>query len=821
MSVGYSRLQWFGWLRTFLNSWVRVNVEPSENIFETLEVDSKLPVCYVLKSNSIFDFLILDLHCARKGLPRPLSYLDELGSTKDATSIYLSRVGVLRTYGAYRNEPPSPFFKLLGRVNAEPDFDVQLVPISVFWGRGAARSQVSILKLLFTDDDRASFFHKLFIVLAQGKNVTLTYSKPILLREQHFSSSAIDETARKLTRVVRVHFQSLRTAILGPGLISRNRVIETLVRGKTLKLAIDDESRKKGVPRERSELLAKEYISEIAAELSPEVIAGLAILLRRLWAKIYTEVKLENVERVRNIPANAEIVYVPCHRSHLDYLLLNSVLFESRLVSPHIAAGINLNFWPVGSLLRRVGAFYIRRSFNNNRLYAAVFSEYVAFLIQKGFPVQFFLEGGRSRTGKLLAPKTGVLAMVVNSFLKNHDRPIYFVPVYMGYDRVLEVKTYRKELTGAKKKTESVGQLVASRKALNSTHGRAYVSFAEPFSLGDFLDAKQPGWANTKYDEESKVAWLNPLVHSVANRIMVSINETAAAGSVALVSLILLATRQRALPEDELIAHVEAFQRLAKAAPYSANSSVPSGTGKSIVEEAETFARLSRFSHPGGDVIHAVEPQASYIVYYRNNIAHLFCLPAVIAYFLQHNDSIHEKNIREGVLAVYPILKKEFFLRWDISEVDEMVSAYVQVFIELGFFARSDSGVISRPSMTSPEFSILRTLALIMGAALERFAIATHLLNQYDSGIAFKMEEFQKKCVLMSQRISLLSGTTDLELPSPQLYVYVLEQLAVLEMIEKLPEQAWKLTDRFPEMLKITSALLSVDVRQSMARVKG
>jgi glycerol-3-phosphate O-acyltransferase len=821
MADGHSRVQWFGWLRSFLDGWVRANIVPSENIFDTLSIDSTRPICYVLKSNSIFDFLVLDIFCARNSLPRPLSAVNELGTSKDAASIYLSRVGLLRTYGAYRHEPPSPFYKLLRRIDSEEDFDVQMVPVSVFWGRGSSRTQLSLFKLFFPDDDRASFIHKLIIVLAHGKNVSLTYSKPILLREQHSKASGIEQTARKLTRVVRVHFQSLRTAVLGPGLISRNRVIETLVRGKILKRAIDEESRKKNVPRDRSELLAKEYISEIAAEISPEVLAGLASILRRLWVRIYTDVKVEHVERVHSIPGNAEIVYVPCHRSHMDYLLINSVLFENRLVNPHIAAGINLNFWPVGSFLRRVGAFYIRRSFSNNRLYATVFSEYVSFLLQKGYPVQFFPEGGRSRTGKLLQPKTGMLAMVVNSYLRNHDRPIYIVPVYMGYDRVAEVKTYRKELTGAKKKAESVGQMVEGRKALRSTHGRAYVSFAEPFSLGEFLDQARPDWAATRYEDDAKVPWLNPVVLSVANRIMVRINESAIGGSVALVSLILLATRQRALPEDELVAHIEMFQRISQAVPYSADSRILMAPAKKMIEEAETFAKLSRFSHPGGDVIHAIEPHASYIVYYRNNIAHLFCVPAVIAYFLQHNDSMSEQVIRQGVQAVYPILKKEFFLRWDISEIDQVVTSYIQTFTDLGLLIRTADGSLSRPNMTNFEFNILRTLALIVGPALERFAIAIHLLNQYDNGAVFKMDDFQKRCLLMAQRISLLTGATDVELPSPQVFSFIMEQLLSRSLIEKTGDDGWKLTDRFPEILNITSALLSVDIRQSMARVKG
>ena len=555
MTTGQSRLQWFGWLRTFLEGWVRAKVVPPENIFQELGIDPSRPVCYVLKSNSIFDFLVMDIFCARNRLPRPTAGVEHLGEGKDASSIYLSHVGILRTYGAYRNEPPSPFYKLLRRAKSEPDFDTQLVPVSVFWGRDPGRGEPSVFKLFFPDDDRASFFQKLLIVLAQGKSCVVNYSKPIMLREQIDETKSIEQTARKLTRVVRVHFQNKRTALLGPGLISRSRVIETLIRGKALRVAIDDECRKKNISRDRAERLAKEYISEIAAEVSPEMLAGLSILLKRLWNKIYAGVQVEHIERLRNLPANAEIVYVPCHRSHMDYLLLNYVLYDNRFLTPHVAAGINLNFWPVGSFLRRVGAFYIRRTFNNNRLYAVAFSEYVSFLLQKGFPVQFFLEGGRSRSGKVLQPKTGMVAMVVSSFLRNHDRPIYFVPVYIGYDRVAEVKTYRKELSGSKKKAESVGQLVEGRKALRSSHGRAFISIAEPIDLGTYLDRAQPDWNQHVYDMDSKPQWLNPVVQGIATKVMTSINEAAVGGSVSLVSLILLATRQRALPEDELIAH--------------------------------------------------------------------------------------------------------------------------------------------------------------------------------------------------------------------------------------------------------------------------
>lgn len=818
---GQSRINLFRWLRSILEYWVRARLVPDAGSFWELGIESQKPICYVLKSNSIFDLLILDIYCRRNKLPRPIADLEDLGSTRDAASVYLSEVGVLRTYNSDRNKPPSPFFKLLRRAQSQADFDVQLIPVSVFWGRDPGRGEPSVFKLLFSDDDRAGFFQKLLIVFAQGKDVVLNYSRPIMLREQLVSSPNIEQTARKITRVVRVHFQTLRISVLGPGLISRHRVTESLIRTKALREAIDEECRKKNLSRSSAEKLAREYVSEIAAEVSLPVISGMAIILRRLWNRLYNGVQVENIERLKGIPANAEIVYVPCHRSHIDYLLLNYVLYEQRVLTPHVAAGINLNFWPVGSLLRRLGAFYIRRTFNNNRLYSAAFSEYVSFLVQRGFPVQFFPEGGRSRTGKLLKPKTGMLSMVVSSFLRHRDRPIRFVPIYMGYDRVAEVITYRKELAGSKKKTESVGQLVRGRKALRSSHGRAYLAFAEAIDLEAFLDQSYASWRDEPVHVETKPTWLIPTVQALANQIMTSINQVTIVGPVSIVGLILLATRQRSLPEEELLLHIEAFLKLAKLCPYAPDIKLPEVSAKDILETAEPLAGLTRFAHPGSDVIHAPEPKASYLVYYRNNIAHLFAIPSLIAFFLQHNDSIKEQVIREGARAVYPVIKKEFFLRWADHEVDQVVEAYVNAFVELGLFARGDHGVLVRPQMTKVEFNILRTLGLVIGPAIERFAIATQLLSQHADGAPFESEEFQKRCVMMAQRLSLLSGATDVELASPQVFGSIVEQLHEHGVLSAVGDRNWKVTESFSKILQVTNALLSADMRQSIVRSGG
>jgi glycerol-3-phosphate O-acyltransferase len=152
-----------------------------------------------------------------------------------------------------------------------------------------------------------------------------------------------------------------------------------------------------------------------------------------------------------------EIVYVPCHRSHIDYLLLSYIIVRQGLTPPHIAAGANLNLPLVGSLLRRGGAFFLRRSFKGEPLYAAVFHEYLHLMLARGFPIEYFIEGGRSRSGRMLTPKAGILGMTVQSFIREHARPLVFVPVYIGYEKVMEGRTYLGELAANPSKVNRCG----------------------------------------------------------------------------------------------------------------------------------------------------------------------------------------------------------------------------------------------------------------------------------------------------------------------------------------------------------------------------
>ena len=239
----------------------------------------------------------------------------------------------------------------------------------------------------------------------------------------------------------------------------------------------------------------------------------------------------------RRRPATGRSSTCPCHRSHFDYLLLSYVLYHQGLHTPHIAAGINLNMPVIGPILRRGGAFFLRRSFKGNRLYAAVFEAYLDQILQRGHSVEYFVEGTRSRTGRLLQPKGGMLMMTVNSYVRNPKRPIVFVPVYFGYEKLIEGDSFISELGGAAKQKESLFGLVKSIRSLRDNFGKVYVNIAEPIELDDVLHRLQPDWRELPQKDDARPAWLGDVVDTLGVDIMSNINAAAAVTPISLVTV--------------------------------------------------------------------------------------------------------------------------------------------------------------------------------------------------------------------------------------------------------------------------------------------
>ena len=266
---------------------------------------------------------------------------------------------------------------------------------------------------------------------------------------------------RKANRFLRFYFRRMREAAIGPDLSHRRNLIESMVTSDALREAIAAEAARLRLSATEAESRARKFAWEIASDFSYPVVRAGELVLARLWRRLYDGVVVHHGSELAKIAPGKGLVYLPNHRSHIDYLLLSYLVHAQGLAPPHTAAGANLNFPLVGPILRRGGAFFLRRSFKGEPLYAAVFREYLHAMLAKGFPIAYFIEGGRSRSGRTLAPKGGLLGMTVESYMREHPRPLLLVPVNFSYEKVLEGRTLVAELEGQPKEGESLGALVA------------------------------------------------------------------------------------------------------------------------------------------------------------------------------------------------------------------------------------------------------------------------------------------------------------------------------------------------------------------------
>lgn len=350
--------------------------------------------------------------------------------------------------------------------------------------------------------------------------VEVRLAPPVSLRELIGGATDESRALRKASRLFRVHFRRQCEAAIGPDLSHRQTQIGILASGR-LRQAIADEAREKAIPFDIAKERARRFAWEIASDYSYPVVRAFELFLARLWNQLYDGIDVYHFEQVARIAPGHGIVYLPCHRSQIDYLLLSYVVGERGLAPPHIAAGANLNLPLLGLLLRRGGAFFLRRSFEGEALYAAVFREYLHMMLTTGFPIEYFVEGGRSRTGRALSPKGGLLGMTLESFLRDPTRPLVLVPVYLGYEKLFEGRNFVAELEGRPKRRESLAALFASIRDLKHEYGKVSVNFGEPLMLDAYLDASTPQWRALASGEEADLAKeLTPrLAREVASRI--------------------------------------------------------------------------------------------------------------------------------------------------------------------------------------------------------------------------------------------------------------------------------------------------------------
>ncbi|WMS86420.1 glycerol-3-phosphate 1-O-acyltransferase PlsB [Pleionea litopenaei] len=728
---------------------VKVKTLP-ENPIESLDLDTTKPIYYVMRTRSTSSFLMLQQECEKHGLPQPNYLSSNQTEVPNGGAFFIQHKQIFGRRPSTITKYANQLEKLLEQHQDNVD-DIQLVPVSIYWGRNPGKEK-SLLRLFFTDTESATPFRKFLILLFQGRNSFINFGRPLQLARLGKSQSA-KVNVLKIVRTLRVYFHRQWIAAMGPLVANRKQMITSLMADDKVIEAIKREQKKKNLTYRKAQKLALKYADEIASSYSYKTVRFMSTVLSWLWNKMYGGIKVQNAERVRELASDHEIVYVPCHRSHIDYLLLSYVLYYEGLVPPHIAAGINLNFWPIGSILRRGGAFFIRRSFSGNKLYTAVFNAYFHSLLNKGIPVEFFPEGGRSRTGRLLQPKTGMMSMMIQNFMRGCRKPIMVVPVYVGYERMMEGKSYVKEMQGAQKKKESMGQLLKVRNQLKQRYGKVYVNFADPINLESWLSQSDENWRSHKTDE--KPAWLSESVSNLGELCMTRINQSTVVNCVNLTSLILLSTQRRTLGKQELASQLELYLKFLKELPYHQDINCAYDSAKSIIDEAKLLGALNEFENPLGNLCQITERSAVLMTYYRNNIIHLFALPALIASHFRQKSSIKKQQLIAGCKALYPLLKRELFLSYSDSELNQAIDQTLSFFDSHGLLEVVNDDIL-RPKLESEAFSSLMLLADTLRETLERYGITLTLLATHAGVGAISRAELENQSQKLAQRIAAL-----------------------------------------------------------------
>ena len=708
------------------------------------------PVVYVMRSNAKSDFAILQRSARENQLPDPQQPLYINGKSFDRVLLLPERDDAASARAL------SQFQALLEAHQADPELDVQLLPVGIFWGRKPGQ-EAHAGNAMTGDLDNPGHLRKFWLIMFSGRQVLCRMSRPVSLGQMSRQSGADYRIAHKLARVARVHFVRMRYAVAGPKLSDRNELLNQLLKTPALKKAIKDEQRSNKVDEAQALKKAKGYLNEIAANYSETLVRVLDRFMTWMWSRIYNGIDVRGADEVRKLAQQGhEIIYVPCHRSHMDYLLLSYVIYKQGLVPPHIAAGVNLNFFPVGSIFRRGGAFFIRRSFRGNKLYSSVFREYLCWLFQKGYPVEYFTEGGRSRTGRLLPPKTGMFAMTVQGMLRGQQRPISIVPVYLGYEHVMEVATYLKELKGKNKEKESLFQVLKSVTKLKN-FGQGFVTFGSPIDLKAYMDDHVDDWQRSVTrgaEEPERPSWLTPTVNGLAEQVMRGINDCAAANSVNLTALALLSSEHNALTREELIAQINVYLDLLREVPYTHHVNVPEQSAEELLSLALRTDKFDVQDDSMGQVISLHAANAIAMTYYRNNVLHLMILPGVIASLIHAKQKVNVTTIIERCSAVYPMLQAELFLSHSDKDLDTWVRAIVEE-LERQQLISLDGEMVRAANRETAAWLQLKLLAGSASETLQRYAIVLELLQQAQP---IKRAELERQSITLAERLSSIHG---------------------------------------------------------------
>jgi glycerol-3-phosphate O-acyltransferase len=567
-------------------------------------------------------------------LPHPVSsgFLERVVRGGEHAAVFLRRASDWRD--VFRPpDYPDPVAALLD-AQERTGRQIQVLPVAVVWHRLPSRARSRNLQaILGTEEDPGAFVRLVGMAFAL-RSAVVQIGEPVSLSEylERYADDAPDRRAKRLRRLLRRYCYRELRVVKGPKLKSPEWTRRLVLGSNRIRRLIAAEAEASGRPiAELQDEVVASY-DKMAARFSYPWVLFASRVVRIFWDRIYSgiDVREEDLEAVRQAQREGVCVLVPCHKSHIDYMLLSSLLDRHDVVIPHIVAGENLSFFPVGAVFRRLGAFFIRRSFRGDRIFPEIFGAYLAHLFREGYTVEFFIEGGRSRTGKLLPPKVGVLGCTVDAGLEARAgrllSEVTWLPLAISYEQVAEEGPYARELAGEKKRPESLSEVVKAGRVLLKRYGRVYVRAGEPVKLSEFLKSLPAPWPELDRDRRKEA------LSELGERLVSQIGAGAVVLPTGLVALALLAQGEPVIEATALEARVKRLRDAllqAGAEPSAALTSSRQALGDALGRFLRE-GRVERITEPTTR-FRVVPERRVTLEYYKNGLLHFLAPAAMLA----------------------------------------------------------------------------------------------------------------------------------------------------------------------------------------------
>ena len=739
------REKFFSVVKYCVSPFIRFEVEFEEGISEKDLTNPK--TIYALPNKSVSELVALDKYTDKQNTVSPIEGFEETNLQR-----FIRLIPPKFDIGTQKIKRFLP--ENLPEILSLDDEKIILIPVSFYWGMHPDK-QKSFFKIVFSQSWTVSgYFKKFFRVLLHGRSLVIKFNRPLTLSELKDKERTVDESSRLVSRYLRAIFRKTKKAAIGPDISHRRTLVRSLSRDKVVREEIKAQSKGDLKKKRRLNKKAFKYANEICSDINYPIVRNLQRGLSWFWNKRYDGIHLQNLDKIKSIADDNSLVYLPCHRSHIDYLALSYILLEKGLMLPHIAAGNNLNLPILGGIGKGGGAFFMRRSFRDNKLYSLIFFQYFKRLLQRGSSVEFFPEGGRSRSGFTLQAKPGLLSMTIRSFASLSDEKVKLIPTYIGYEKIIEGNSYLSELLGEEKKRENFLDLFKTIKDFGNFLGNAYINFGEPIDLKDFLEQKEGLKDYTIDSPLDRPIWLKKATSRLGIEVMKGINKSSVITTSSLFSLSLLTETTQSLDTKIISKRIELFIDLIKRNQNFKDVWLTEDSPEKIIAKTEELGLINSQLIGGEKVFRPTRNEAALLSFYQNNISHFFLLYSLVCLSLKYVEELSEKEILRLTNLVYPFLQSDFYLPWSDEQVGKVVVNNLKILIELGLVVKKDKDLLTKPEKGSKEYRDFLALSNISEPSIKRFYIVMSTLWKEEIDIL----ELQDKCEAIANKLQEIEG---------------------------------------------------------------